>query len=48
MIDSSLRTTQLHDWFRRMHAGDRAASEELLRAVGDRLERQVLMGWSQR
>jgi RNA polymerase sigma-70 factor (ECF subfamily) len=39
MAESSLRTTQLHDWFRRLHAGDRAAAEELLRAAGDRLER---------
>jgi RNA polymerase sigma factor (sigma-70 family) len=39
MPDPSLHTTQLHDWFRRMHAGDRAAPEELLRAAGDRLER---------
>ena len=31
--------TQLQDWFRRMHAGDAAASEELLRAASDRLER---------
>jgi DNA-directed RNA polymerase specialized sigma24 family protein len=41
MADPSLHTTQLHDWFRRMQAGDRAASVELLRAVGGRLERLV-------
>jgi DNA-directed RNA polymerase specialized sigma24 family protein len=39
MPDSSLRTTRLHDWLQRMQAGDRMAAEELLRAVGDRLER---------
>ena len=39
MPDLSLRTTYLHDWFQRMHAGDAAAAEELLRAAGDRLER---------
>ncbi|HEY7315030.1 MAG TPA: sigma-70 family RNA polymerase sigma factor [Gemmataceae bacterium] len=39
MSDPSLHTVHLHDWFRRMRAGDSAASEELLRATGDRLER---------
>lgn len=39
MPDESLQTLQLQDWFRRMQAGDAAASEELLRAAGDRLER---------
>jgi RNA polymerase sigma-70 factor (ECF subfamily) len=39
MTRSSLRTVQIHDWFRRMHAGDAAAAEELLRAAGARLER---------
>jgi RNA polymerase sigma-70 factor (ECF subfamily) len=37
--DSSLRTTQLHGWLGRLQAGDRAAADELLRAVGARLER---------
>lgn len=39
MSDPSLRTVHLHDWFRRMQAGDRMASDELLRAAGDRLEK---------
>ena len=39
VADPSLHTAHLHDWFRRMRAGDRAASEELLRAAGGRLER---------
>jgi RNA polymerase sigma-70 factor (ECF subfamily) len=39
MPDASLHTVRLQEWFRRMHAGDLAASDELLRAVGDRLER---------
>lgn len=39
MIDSSLRTAQLHDCFRRMQAGDAAAANELLIAAGERLER---------
>lgn len=39
MIESSLRTAQLHDCFRRLQAGDAAAADELLRAAGDRLER---------
>lgn len=39
MPDPSLHTTEIRDWFQRMHAGDAAASEALLRAAGDRLER---------
>lgn len=39
MTDSSLRTSHLHNWFHRMQAGDRGASEELLRAIGERMER---------
>ena len=39
MSEAGLNTTQLHDWVGRMRAGDRAARDELLRAVGDRLER---------
>jgi RNA polymerase sigma-70 factor (ECF subfamily) len=39
MPDLSLRTTHLHDWIQRMQAGDVAASDELLRAAGERLER---------
>jgi RNA polymerase sigma factor (sigma-70 family) len=38
MSDSSLRTVWLHDCIRRMRAGDRSASDELLRVTGDRLE----------
>jgi RNA polymerase sigma factor (sigma-70 family) len=37
--EPSLHTTQLHDWFQRMRAGDTAAGDELLRAVGGRFER---------
>jgi RNA polymerase sigma-70 factor (ECF subfamily) len=39
MLNSSLHTTHLQGWFRRMHAGDQAASEELLRAASNWLER---------
>jgi RNA polymerase sigma factor (sigma-70 family) len=39
MLDLSLRTTHLHDWIQRLHAGDAAAADELLRAAGARLER---------
>lgn len=39
MPDLSLRTTHLHDWIQRLHAGDAAAADELVRAAGDRLER---------
>lgn len=35
----SFATTQLHLWVQRMQAGDRAAQEELLHCVGNRLER---------
>jgi RNA polymerase sigma factor (sigma-70 family) len=39
MSASFLHTAHLQDCFRRMHDGDSAAEEELLRAAGDRLER---------
>jgi RNA polymerase sigma-70 factor (ECF subfamily) len=39
MPDSSLHTTQLRRWVERIRAGDRAAREEMLRAVNARLER---------
>jgi RNA polymerase sigma factor (sigma-70 family) len=39
MSDPSLRTVWMHDCIRRMQAGDRTASDELLRAAGERLER---------
>ncbi len=39
MPDSSLHTTQLRRWVERIRAGDRAAREEMLRAVHARLER---------
>jgi RNA polymerase sigma factor (sigma-70 family) len=39
MDPSSLHTTQLHGWLDRYQAGDLAARDELLRGVGDRLER---------
>jgi RNA polymerase sigma factor (sigma-70 family) len=39
MDESSLHIGQLHAWFARMNAGDRLASEELLRATSVRLER---------
>ncbi len=39
MPDLSLRTTHLHDWIQRLHAGDASAAEELLRAAAERLER---------
>lgn len=39
MPDLSLRTTHLHDWIQRLHAGDAAAADELVRAAGERLER---------
>jgi RNA polymerase sigma-70 factor (ECF subfamily) len=39
MDHASLHTAQLHGWLDRVHAGDRAAREELLRSVGNRLER---------
>jgi RNA polymerase sigma factor (sigma-70 family) len=37
--DPSPQTTQLHGWLDRVQAGDLAAREELLRGVGNRLER---------
>lgn len=39
MSAASLHTIQLQDCFRRMHAGDAVAEDELMRAAGDRLER---------
>ena len=39
MTEPSLHTTQLHRWLDRVRAGDTAARDELLRGVGDRLER---------
>jgi RNA polymerase sigma-70 factor (ECF subfamily) len=39
MATLSAHTTQLHNWMQRMRAGDRSAQEELLRSLGDRLER---------
>jgi RNA polymerase sigma-70 factor (ECF subfamily) len=39
MSESFLDSTQLRLWVRRIQAGDRSASDELLRATGDRLER---------
>ncbi len=41
MSGASLHTVHLQDCFRRMHAGDAAASDELLRLAGDRLERMA-------
>ena len=40
MSDPSLHTTQIRDWVDRIRSGDSAARDELLRATGDRLERQ--------
>jgi RNA polymerase sigma-70 factor (ECF subfamily) len=39
MDDPSAHTAQLHGWLDRLQAGDLAAREELLRGVGNRLER---------
>jgi RNA polymerase sigma factor (sigma-70 family) len=39
MSVTSLHTTHLQDCFRRLHAGEAVAENELLRAAGDRLER---------
>jgi RNA polymerase sigma-70 factor (ECF subfamily) len=39
MAEVSVHTTQLHAWLDRLHAGDRAATDELLRATAGRLER---------
>jgi RNA polymerase sigma-70 factor (ECF subfamily) len=39
MAEGSVHTTQLRGWLDRMQAGDRAARDELFRAVGGRLER---------
>src|SRR5262245_11894987 len=38
VTDLPLQTLQMHDWLDRMRAGDRAAREELLRAICGRLE----------
>jgi hypothetical protein len=40
MPDEAVNTVQLHLWVDRLRAGDRAARDELLRAAGNRLERQ--------
>jgi RNA polymerase sigma factor (sigma-70 family) len=39
MPNPSLHTAQLHLWLERMRGGDQAARDELLRSVGNRLER---------
>lgn len=39
MADPSFHTTQLRAWLARLHDGDLAARDEVLRATGDRLER---------
>src|SRR5579859_7866853 len=39
MDHASLHTAQLHSWLDRFHAGDRAAREEMLRSISNRLER---------
>ncbi len=39
MTDLSARTWQLHRWLDRVQEGDLSARDELLRSVGDRLER---------
>jgi RNA polymerase sigma-70 factor (ECF subfamily) len=39
MADEAVNTAELNGWVDRMRAGDRAARDELLRRVGDRLER---------
>jgi RNA polymerase sigma factor (sigma-70 family) len=39
MSESPLQTVQLQDWVRRMHGGDAAAANELMRAASCRLER---------
>jgi RNA polymerase sigma-70 factor (ECF subfamily) len=41
MADSGLHTTQLQGWLERMRDGDRAARDELLRAVCGRLEQMA-------
>jgi RNA polymerase sigma-70 factor (ECF subfamily) len=38
MSEPSAKTTQLHRWLERLRAGDATARDELLRAVGARLE----------
>src|SRR5437660_4430993 len=44
MDPSPLHATQLHGWLERLHAGDLQARDELLRGVGDRLERPAQIG----
>src|SRR5438093_6684777 len=39
MADDVVNTVQLNEWVDRLRAGDRAASDELLRTVCGRLER---------
>jgi RNA polymerase sigma factor (sigma-70 family) len=39
MAGMTIHTTQLKHWLDRMHAGDGSAREELLRAIGPRMER---------
>ncbi len=39
MADEAVNTVQLNLWVERMCSGNRAASDELLRATGNRLER---------
>jgi DNA-directed RNA polymerase specialized sigma24 family protein len=39
MDDTTPHTAQLHRWLDRVQAGDLSAREELLRSVGNRLER---------
>src|SRR4051794_15787609 len=39
MPDEAVNTVQLHAWVDRMRSGDRAARDELIRTVCDRLER---------
>ena len=39
MLDASPQTEELHGWLARMRAGDPAATDELIRRVGQRLQR---------
>src|SRR5262245_40341419 len=39
MIDDSRQTVRLQGWLERLHVGDEAALDELLRHAGDRLEK---------
>src|SRR5262245_55661084 len=48
MAEEAFHSTQLRGWLERMQAGDGSARDELLRAVGGRLERlarQMLRGF---